>query len=62
MPVEDDKYKAAELINWIKNNWIADYKDFLGRNNGQFYRTTIQQNFSIQPYLIKRLNTHGFGF
>ncbi len=31
MPVEDHKHKGPSHIEWLKNNKIAEYKDFLGR-------------------------------
>ena len=62
MPVEEDWYRAAELFDFIKANKLADYKDFLGRNNGGYYRTTIQQDFGKTPHLVRRLNRHGFSY
>ena len=61
-PVPEHAHLMPKLVDYLKSNKLDDYQDFLGRNNGKFYRTVYCQDFTKKPDVLQKLNDHGFNF
>ena len=47
------------LIAYLRRQNFKEQPDFLGRNNGMFYRRGFVEEFDKQGTSLKRMKSHG---
>ena len=57
--VPDHAHMVPGLIAYLKRQNFREQSDFIGRNNGTFYRRLFQEEFDKPGTTLKRLKNHG---
>ena len=55
----DHAHMLPGLIRYLKRSNFNAAEDFLGRNNGNFYRKQTQEDFSQTNQFLERVKKHG---
>eukprot|EP00343_Euplotes_focardii_P005308 CAMPEP_0205808228 /NCGR_PEP_ID=MMETSP0205-20121125/12124_1 /ASSEMBLY_ACC=CAM_ASM_000278 /TAXON_ID=36767 /ORGANISM="Euplotes focardii, Strain TN1" /LENGTH=71 /DNA_ID=CAMNT_0053083581 /DNA_START=322 /DNA_END=537 /DNA_ORIENTATION=- len=58
----DNAHKMPGLLRYIQKNNSNNVEDFLGRNNGNYYKNLHDQNLDVSNIMFDKLRKNGVNF